>query len=244
MKTIGFFRTNYGLGEVIVSQYTTGGRDAVFIDSVDDGTSICTLSVNLPNDHLLEGCFHVKTWSENEETARMARQSGLFEDMGLPVPTGFVMAETWRVKPIEPRKAYDACLVQDACNASGVLHSFASLLKEGRGPSDPVIVMFASKLASLAGFFNTTTPGLNTKWEEMGDLAQLALDEMKGLDSDAKKSVPTFQRLCRELQAWTYCNSWGVTNVAFKRCYDAADWPDDASKALFASKYIGEEAAV
>ena len=87
--------------------------------------------------------FLAKTWSENEELAAAALQSGLFEDTGRRVPAGFTAAQVWRIKDIEPeypidicptcRKTYHCC---PACGASGLHQTRAevgSMCKCGRG---------------------------------------------------------------------------------------------------------------
>lgn len=70
-------------------------------------------------------------------------------------------------KTLTPRDYKNAILVQDACNLSGVVHSFsqamtkiwATLEAEGRAStnaanSHPIAVLYASKIASLTGCSN------------------------------------------------------------------------------------------
>lgn len=57
-----------------------------------------TLTVNIPEVKLEENEILVKTWSENMDIAIAAFKTGLFEDTGKTVPTGFTHAEIWRVK--------------------------------------------------------------------------------------------------------------------------------------------------
>ena len=44
------------------------------------------------------GTFAVKNWSENVALARDAWASGLFEDTGITIPTGYVQAPVWKIK--------------------------------------------------------------------------------------------------------------------------------------------------
>lgn len=68
---------------------------------------------------------------------------------------------------LSPRDYKNAILVQDACNLSGVVHSFsqamtkiwATLEAEGEASTDaanshPIAVLYASKVASLTGCSN------------------------------------------------------------------------------------------
>jgi hypothetical protein len=64
---------------------------------------------------------------------------------------------------LEPRHYEDAIMVQDACNLSGVVHSFSKVLPriwvEARAKGEgtkfvnehPISVLFSSKIASLTG---------------------------------------------------------------------------------------------
>lgn len=74
-----------------------GGRRAIFLVSED--LPFGTLTVNLPEEHLEEGEFFVKTWTENEAIAPfILKKAGLFEDTGKRVDSGFVQAAIWRFK--------------------------------------------------------------------------------------------------------------------------------------------------
>lgn len=80
----------------------SNGRMAIELISVG-GEPWATLSVNLPDaPEPPKGCFYAKTWSENEPLREPALTSGLFEDTGLRVLTGYVQAEVWRLveKPV------------------------------------------------------------------------------------------------------------------------------------------------
>src|SRR5690349_14782998 len=61
-----------------------------------EGSLYATLSCNLDGD-LGAGEFFVKNWSENEEIAVSALQSGVFIDTGRRVGAGFVEVPIWRL---------------------------------------------------------------------------------------------------------------------------------------------------
>ncbi len=71
------------------------GRVALQLFSDKQGP-IATITVNLPEEPLEDGEFFVKGWSENERIIPDVLASGLFEDTGKRVPTGFVEAPVWR----------------------------------------------------------------------------------------------------------------------------------------------------
>jgi len=95
-KLIGKFQTNYGMGMVYLSAYCYDPKfPAIVINSLH-GEPIATLTVYIEGVVLQDGELLVKTWSENERIAQQALESGLFEDTGKRVPTGFVEAQVWR----------------------------------------------------------------------------------------------------------------------------------------------------
>jgi len=73
------------------------------------------LSVNIDDisGNLKPGLFCVKNWSENAELAAEAFQTGLFEDTGVKIPTGFVEAPIW--------KLLDEDLIKKHQNLVGIL---------------------------------------------------------------------------------------------------------------------------
>ena len=78
-----FSTRHFGTATVITHSYQNGNQLAV--ELIDErGEPITVLSVNIPEcAHLLhEKEFFVKTWSENEELAKDALASGLFQDTG------------------------------------------------------------------------------------------------------------------------------------------------------------------
>jgi len=55
------------------------------------------LTVNIPDVKLGEDEILIKGWSENEPVADAAMKTGWFERTNKIVPTGFAVAEVWRV---------------------------------------------------------------------------------------------------------------------------------------------------
>lgn len=72
-------------------------RTAIQLIIADTGEPFCVLSVNIPECELELDEVLIKTWSENEGAARVARNSGLFQDTGKRFQTGFTVAEIWKV---------------------------------------------------------------------------------------------------------------------------------------------------
>lgn len=79
-----------------VHQYNNG-RYALELTDIDSGEPFGMLTTNLPHVDLMDNEIIVKTWSENAPLAKAALASGLFENTGVLVPTGFVEAEIWEV---------------------------------------------------------------------------------------------------------------------------------------------------
>lgn len=57
---------------------------------------IATLTVNLPEEHLEDDEFFIKGWSENEAIIPDVLASGVFEDTGKRIRTGFANAFVWK----------------------------------------------------------------------------------------------------------------------------------------------------
>lgn len=86
--------------ELVVEQrtYNNNGRLAIlFADK--DGMTYATLSTNIVDVPMADGEFAVKNYSENQELAAAAWQSGLFVDTGRRVSSGYVTnIPVWRLK--------------------------------------------------------------------------------------------------------------------------------------------------
>lgn len=63
-----------------------------------DGEPYGTFSVNLPEQPIGASEVFIKVWEENEALRVPMLSTGLFEDTGRRVTTGFVEAEVWRMK--------------------------------------------------------------------------------------------------------------------------------------------------
>jgi hypothetical protein len=89
--------TRYGEAIIDIAAYDNGAP-AVRLTNAETGEPIATLSINLPEaaHQLGPDEFFAKTWTENKAVAAAALSSGLFEDTGKRIPTGFVEAQVWR----------------------------------------------------------------------------------------------------------------------------------------------------
>ena len=98
---IGLVTTPYGEAHIYIGRYPSGGAIAVqLIASGELPEPLATFSTNLgPHGALIDDDeFCVKAWSENEPFVAPMLATGLFEDTGKLVPTGFVFVPVWRVK--------------------------------------------------------------------------------------------------------------------------------------------------
>jgi hypothetical protein len=98
MNKINNFEFNFK-GKTVFFKTTTYGNNsrlAIKLESLRGNIGI--LTVNLPGEHLEEGEFFVKTWSENVELSKASFDTGLFINTGKRIPTGFVEAQIWKLK--------------------------------------------------------------------------------------------------------------------------------------------------
>jgi hypothetical protein len=97
---IGSLSTPQGDATIHVGRYPSGG--AIAVEIVLDPTSRdgWTFSTNLApyGAQFADDEFAVKTWSENEPVLEPMRATHLFEDTGRRIPTGFVVAQVWRIR--------------------------------------------------------------------------------------------------------------------------------------------------
>ncbi len=93
------FITPYGPAFVAEDRYADGALAVRLIDG--QGPPMTTLSTNIPpqSRRLPPNCFYMKTWSENQELAVAAMDSGLFRPRDdLPTAaSGFVRASVWEI---------------------------------------------------------------------------------------------------------------------------------------------------
>lgn len=97
------FKTWLGWAYIQETKYANGAL-AIQLRA-RDGEPLATLSVNMPgkSEKLPPDCFYAKDWSENEEIAMDAMESGLFRlRRDLPsAASDFVVADVWQlVRPI------------------------------------------------------------------------------------------------------------------------------------------------
>ncbi len=92
-------QTVYGLARVELRSYVVKQALAVCLVDAYSGEPVATLSCNLPEHAatLAAGEFFCKVWGGNEDLVADLLASGLFEDTGRRVPTGFVRAQVWRL---------------------------------------------------------------------------------------------------------------------------------------------------
>lgn len=85
--------------EIVLGKYSDGKATAIQLITVSDYPEpFATLTCHIPGVELADDEVMIKTWSENKLVAKAALESGLFEDTGKRISTGFVLAEIWRVK--------------------------------------------------------------------------------------------------------------------------------------------------
>jgi hypothetical protein len=98
---IGRIDTPYGSATILVGRYPAGGAIAVQLVADDEPAEpMATFSTNLVPYGAQVSCdeYCVKTWSENEVLVSPMLSTGLFEDTGKRVPSGYVVSPVWRVK--------------------------------------------------------------------------------------------------------------------------------------------------
>ena len=98
---IGRIDTPYGSATILVGRYPAGGAIAIQLVADDEPTEpMATFSTNLVAYGAQVACdeFCVKTWSENEVLVSPMLSTGLFEDTGKRVPSGYVVSPVWRIK--------------------------------------------------------------------------------------------------------------------------------------------------
>jgi hypothetical protein len=89
--------------KIVLQTYTNGRLAVGLLD--EEGDNFATLTTNLVDQDLADGEIFVKTWSENEDAAAGALESGLFKDTGRRVPTGYIEASVWTIAdplPVDP----------------------------------------------------------------------------------------------------------------------------------------------
>ena len=100
-QIIGHVNTPLGRTTILVGRYPAGGAIAIQIVSDDElmepmatfSTNLVPYGAQVSNDE-----FCVKTWSENEVFVLPMLSTGLFEDTGKRVPSGYVVSPVWRIK--------------------------------------------------------------------------------------------------------------------------------------------------
>lgn len=83
---------------ILLTKYEGNNRIAILLEDAYTLEPFGKLTVNLPGVTLEPDEILVKGWSENEALANAAIETGLFERTGKIVPTGFAIAEIWKIK--------------------------------------------------------------------------------------------------------------------------------------------------
>ena len=92
-----FSTSSYGVAKVNKTTYTDGNLAILLTDEM--GGALAKLSVNLPEHagSLGENQFFAKTYSENEELANDALNSGLFRQLDKTITCGWVTFPVWEI---------------------------------------------------------------------------------------------------------------------------------------------------
>jgi hypothetical protein len=73
-------------------------NDRLAIQANCDDGPYGKLTVNLPENQLGPNEIFVRTTEENERLAKAAMKTGLFEDTGKKLPSGFIKISIWKLK--------------------------------------------------------------------------------------------------------------------------------------------------
>jgi hypothetical protein len=98
---IGRVDTPFGRATILVGRYPVGGGVSIQLVADDEfAEPMATFSTNLvpSGAQVSRDEFCVKTWSENEVFVAPMHSTGLFEDTGKRVPSGYVVSPIWRIK--------------------------------------------------------------------------------------------------------------------------------------------------
>ena len=101
-QIIGLVEVNGESIELVVTRYANG-NPAIIGYRKETGKKFSNLSFNLVSPDLTAGQelepgeIMIKTWSENQVLAEVARTSGLFIDTGKRICLQFAEAEVWRL---------------------------------------------------------------------------------------------------------------------------------------------------
>jgi hypothetical protein len=101
--------------ELAVKSYAMGGRPAIVARTLSGpkgaqvipGQPYGALTVNIEGSKLADDEITVKTWDDEGRFAEAVLRTlgDVFEDTGRRIPTGYVEAPVWRIKPLEAWRA-------------------------------------------------------------------------------------------------------------------------------------------
>jgi hypothetical protein len=91
---------------IIKGGYYHHGGEPVLKVMTPEGELYAILTVNVVNkdESLQPGEYCIKTWSENEKITKVLRESVLFKDTGKRIPTGYCVAEVWKLVAVWPKE--------------------------------------------------------------------------------------------------------------------------------------------
>ena len=93
MKSVLNYESKYGNipVEIVPKKYVGSNRMALIMLDALDGEPVTTITVNIPEAPLDDDEIIVKNYSENEGMLEFLVESGLVEDTGKFIQTGFVI---------------------------------------------------------------------------------------------------------------------------------------------------------
>ena len=83
--------------EVHLGSYASGRATVIELIDTTSQEPFAVLTCNISGVKLKPDEVLIKRWSENEQVANAALATGWFEETGKIVPTGFCIAEIWRI---------------------------------------------------------------------------------------------------------------------------------------------------
>lgn len=72
------------------------GRLAITFEDYNTGEPFGTATINMPDAHLNDGEFFIKTWSENEQLAEALIKQGWIKSTGRDVVSGYVTVTAFK----------------------------------------------------------------------------------------------------------------------------------------------------
>lgn len=129
----------------------------------------------------------------------------------------------------------DACLVQNACNVRGITRAFIAVVREnGLQPSDPISVMYISKLMNW--WSNPASIHVDT-FEETLEEMEKTVDVFATESRQKPDEAARFDRCIGRLVKLSGIQTYAVHHAAFEYCSRNADWPSSRLRDDFNAQY-------